>query len=198
MKTQGTGKMSLLRKNVLTLKVKNSSWSSQTQKYKITHPTHTLSGVIWAGEQQFYVTVTELCSSLSGHAQGFPRPSSHARGAESWLLSDGRKTSNIFKTLRNLIESSKCERRSRGGWEREQRNTASSAEKKRNRREKEGGKEWMCGGEVKSGLTSTDKLREERATPACVCINTFKKLSVLVILFCEENCLHLLYNEQNE
>lgn len=79
------------------------------------HTPHTLRGVIWAGEELFSVTVTELCSSLSGHAHGFPRPPHMPEVPNPGCWATGRQTRNIFKTLRNLIKSSKCESGSKGG-----------------------------------------------------------------------------------
>lgn len=46
---------------------------------------------------------------------GFLSPSSHARGAEPWLLGDESKTSNILITLRNLIEVKKKKQESKQG-----------------------------------------------------------------------------------
>lgn len=159
---------------------------------KSLHTPHTLSGVLWTGEKLFSVTVTKLCSSLSGHAQGFFLPSPHARGADSQLLSDGRKKCNFFKTLRNLIESSKCESRRRGGWEREQRSKGAWSVQQKTRgiggRRREGVNVW---GGVESRLTSTDRQRG-----ACMAACVFKSLTVFVVLCCEdsgvcfpENCL---------
>lgn len=81
---------------------------------------------------------------------GFFSPSSHARGAESWLLSNGRKTSNILKNVEEFNRKFKMREQGRLGRRAEERgSTASPAENKKNRWEKEGRSECVRG--VKSG-----------------------------------------------